>query len=90
METRLKKLDDIGIETSAFKVLCLLSFNNKPLKPLEIAEWISEKPSTVRARLSELKEYDLVLSTPDGYLSKLNQYDVLMKLYRELKKELCS
>lgn len=86
----MKKLDELGLGSSAFKVLCFLSFNDKALKPLEIAERISEKPSTVRARLTELKEYDLISATPEGYVSKLNQYDILMKLYKDIKKELCS
>jgi len=82
-----KELDEIGLETSAFKVLCFLSFKEGPLKPSEIAEGVSEKGSTVRARLAELKAAGLISSTPEGYVSRLRPYDMLMKLYREIKRE---
>jgi DNA-binding IclR family transcriptional regulator len=84
---RLKELDDMNLETSAFKVLCYLSFKEMALKPSEIAEVVSEKPSTVRARLAELKDAGLIAATPEGYVSNLTPYDILMKLYREIRKE---
>lgn len=83
-----KELDDLGLGTSAFKVLCYLSFESDPLRPSEIAEGLGEKGSTVRARLTELKSAGLVSATPDGYVSNLNPYDILMKLYRDIKEEL--
>ena len=85
---RIRGLEDLRLETSAFKVLCYLSFRKGPLKPSEIAEGLGEKPSTVRARLAELKGAGLVASTPQGYVSRVTPYDILMKLYRVLKEEL--
>jgi len=83
-----KSLDELGLETSAFKVLCYLSFREAALRPSEIAEGVGGKSSTVRARLTELKKAGLVSATPDGYISNLTPYDILMKLYREIKEEL--
>ncbi len=82
-----EKLDNLNIETSAFKVLCYLSFKDTGLKPMEIAEGIGEKPSTVRARLAELKNEGLVIATTNGYVSALTPYDILMKLYRYIKQD---
>lgn len=87
-EGRRKGLDALRLETSAFKILCYLSFREGGLKPSQIAEGMGEKASTVRARLTELKGAGLVSATPDGYVSNLIPYDILMKLYREIKKEL--
>ncbi|MBS7637746.1 hypothetical protein KEJ49_02485 [Candidatus Bathyarchaeota archaeon] len=87
-QDRLKALDDLGLETSAFKVLCYLSFKDRAMKPSEIAEKVWEKASTVRARLTELKDAGLITATPEGYISNLTPYDMLMKLYREIKEEL--
>jgi len=88
MSRRFKGFDELSLETSAFKVLCYLSFREGPLRPSEIAEGLGEKPSTVRARLAELKGAGLVSSTPQGYVSNVTPYDILMKLYRVLKEEL--
>ena len=85
---RREELDALGLETSAFRVLCYLSFKENALKPSEIAEGMGGKASTVRARLTELKKADLVSATPEGYISKLTPYDIIMKLYREIKEEL--
>ncbi|MFQ6052792.1 MAG: hypothetical protein ACE5OO_01000 [Candidatus Bathyarchaeia archaeon] len=83
-----KDLDALRLRTSAFKVLCYLSFKDDALKPSEIAKGVGEKASTVRARLTELKSAGLVSATPDGYTSNLSPYDILMKLYRDIKEEL--
>jgi predicted transcriptional regulator len=80
-----EKLDRLRLRTSAFKVLCYLAFKDGALKPSEIAEGISEKPSTVRARLTELKSSGLVESRPGGWVSNVRPYDILMKMYRELR-----
>ena len=80
-------LDDLKLDTSAFQILCYLSFKDAPKKPGEIASEIGQNPSTVRARLTELKNKDLVVSKPHGYISKVNPYDILMKLYRDIKKK---
>lgn len=88
MSRRFRGLDELGLETSAFKVLCYLSFREGPLKPSQIAEELGEKPSTVRARLAELKGAGLISSTPKGYVSNVSPYDILMRLYRVLKEEL--
>lgn len=82
-----EKLDGLNLETSAFKVMCYLSFKDTALKPMEIAEGIGEKPSTVRARLAELKNEGLVIATANGYVSALTPYDILMKLYRDIKQD---
>jgi predicted DNA-binding transcriptional regulator len=83
-----KELDGLGLNTSAFKVICYLSFNDEALKPYDIAKGLGEKASTVRARLTELKKAGLVSSTSSGYISNLTSYDILMKLYKDIKKEL--
>jgi len=80
-------LKDLGLETSAFKILCYLSFKDTPLKPSQIAEEIGEKPSTVRARLTELKNANLIEKKSEGYVSILNPYDILMKIYKEVKED---
>ena len=85
MTGNVKKLCDIKIETSAFKILCFLAFKESHFKPSMIAESIGENPSTVRARLAELKNSGLVMAGPDGYKSVLNPYDILMKLFGEIK-----
>lgn len=82
-----EKLDALKLDTSAFRVLCYLSFKEAALKPSQIADSIGEKPSTVRARLTELKNAGLVRATPGGYVSALNPYDILMKLYRDIKRK---
>jgi predicted DNA-binding transcriptional regulator len=83
-----KGLDEVRLNTSAFKVLCYLSFTDEAHKPSEIAKGLGEKASTVRARLTELKKAGLVSSTSSGYISNLTSYDILMKLYKEIKEEL--
>jgi DNA-binding IclR family transcriptional regulator len=87
-EERMSRLMGLKLGTSAFKVLCFLSFKERAFKPSEIAEGVLEKPSTVRARLTELKEADLIAVTSEGYISKLTPYDMLMKLYSQIKMEL--
>ena len=86
-ETVEKKLDKIKLNTAAFKVLSYLSFKDKAMKPSEIAEGIRQNPSTVRARIAELKNTGLIISSSKGYVSTVNPYDILMKLYREIKEE---
>lgn len=82
-----EKQDALGLETSAFKILCYLSFKGSPLKPSEIAEALGEKGSTVRARLAELKNDGLVSAESGGYVSNLTPYDIIMKIYRVFKEE---
>lgn len=82
-----ERLDDLKLGTSAFQILCYLSFKDALMKPGEIAREIGQNPSTVRARLTELKNKGLVVSKPQGYASAVNPYDILMKLYRDIKKE---
>ncbi len=79
------KLNALRLRTSAFKVLCFLAFKDGALKPSEIAEGTGEKPSTVRARLTELKASGLVESRSGGWVSAVRPYDILMKMYRELR-----
>lgn len=81
-----RALDSLKWGTSAFRVLCFLSFKEGGFKPSQIAVCTGEKPSTVRARLTELRSAGLVSLTSDGYISNLNPYDILMKLYREMGK----
>lgn len=81
-------LDALKLDTSAFRVLCYLSFKEGALKPSEIAKAVGEKASTVRARLTEMRRAGLVSATANGYVSNLIPYDILMKLYREIKEEL--
>jgi len=82
-----ERLYDLGLDTSAFKVLCFLTFKEGAMKPSQIAEGLGEKASTVRARLSELKTAELISSTSSGYISNLSPYDILMKFYHEIKKK---
>ncbi len=88
MPVNWEKLEALNLETSAFKVLCFLTFKDTAIKPSELAEKVNENPSTVRARLAELKNAGLVEVTPHGYLSTVNPYDILMKLVRDIHKEL--
>jgi len=81
------ELDGLKLDTAAFKVRSYLTFGGAPLKPFQIAEGTNLKPSTVRARLAEMKEKGLVTQSPSGYISAVNPYDILMKLYRVIKKE---
>jgi DNA-binding IclR family transcriptional regulator len=81
------ELDRIKLDTAAFKVLCYLTFQGAPLKPFQIAEDTNLNPSTVRARLAEMKDKGLVTQSSAGYISTVNPYDILMKLYRVIKKE---
>jgi len=81
------ELDGLKLDTAAFQVLSYLTFRGAPLKPSQIAEGTNLKPSTVRARLAEMKEKGLVTQSSSGYISAVNPYDILMKLYRVIKKE---
>jgi DNA-binding MarR family transcriptional regulator len=87
MSAEKRNLDALKLKTSAFKVICYLSFKDGPIKPTEIAKGLKEKPSTVRARLAELKKKGLVEVSSEGYVSTVIPYDILMKLYRDIKKE---
>ena len=80
----IEKLDTLKLETSAFKVLCFLAFKDSIFKPSQIAAEISEKPSTVRARLTELKNLGLVIPADGGYTTTITPYDILMKFYRNI------
>ena len=79
MESELNELDP---KTTAFKILCYLTFKDTPLKPQNIARGLNINSSTVRARLAELKKKGLVTSTNEGYRSAPTSYDILMKLFR--------
>jgi len=83
-----EKLDVLKLETSAFKVLCFLAFKDSTYKPNQIAKEISEKPSTVRARLTELKKLGLVTPAEGGYTTVITPYDILMKLYRNIERKM--
>ena len=79
------KLDQLEPDTSAYKIICHLAFRGSVLKPQEIAEALGENGSTVRARLTELKKQGLVDSRPEGYVAVVTPYDLIMKLYRDLR-----
>lgn len=79
MEKALKELDP---ETSAFKILVYLTFKDTPMKPITIARALGENSSSVRARLAELKQKELVENTGEGYVASTTSYDVLMKLFK--------
>ena len=81
-----EKLEALKLETSAFKVLCFLTFKEVQFKPSQIAKAIGEKPSTVRARLTELKNMGLVAPGESGYYTTVTPYDILMKMYRQTQK----
>ena len=83
-----EKLDALKLETSAFKVLCFLAFKDGAYKPNQIAKEIGEKPSTVRARLTELKKQGLVAPAEGGYTTAITPYDILMKLYRNIDRKM--
>jgi DNA-binding IscR family transcriptional regulator len=83
-----EKLDGLNLDTTAFKVLCYLTFSSDALRPSDIASGTGQNPSTVRARLTELKDSGLVISIPEGYISAVNPHDILMKLYRDIKGEM--
>ena len=79
-------LDKLEPKTSSYKIMCYLAFRGSTMKPQELAEALNENGSTVRARLAELKKMGLVDSRPDGYFSLVTPYDIVMKVYRDLKK----
>ena len=79
MTEALKELDP---ETLAFKVLVYLTFKDRPMKPIEISRALGENSSSVRARLAELKQTELVENTSEGYVASTTSYDVLMKLFK--------
>jgi DNA-binding IclR family transcriptional regulator len=79
-----EKLDALEPKTSAYKILCHLTFRGTTLKPQEIATAIGENGSTVRARLAELKKQNLVDVKPEGYVAIVTPYDLIIKLYRDL------
>ena len=83
-----EKLNSLKLETSSFKVLCYLSFREDPLKPSQISQGTGEKPSTVRARLTELKNAGLVVVKQGGYVSALTPYDMLMKFHGDVLKKM--
>mgnify|MGYP000241630938 CR=1 FL=1 len=78
-------LDKLGLTSISFKILCYLTFRQAPAKPKDLLEAVGPvSPSTVRARLSELRKMNLVEAGPEGYVSKVTAHDILMKLYREI------
>jgi len=78
-------LDKLGLNSISFKILCYLTFRQTPAKPKDVLDAISGvSPSTVRARLSELRKMKLVEVSPEGYVSKVTAHDILMRLYREI------
>lgn len=78
----------LGVTTSSFKILCHLAFSQGSQKPGEISQKLDMKPGTVRARLSELKETGLVSSEGEGYVSNITPYDIIIRIYEEIKYEL--
>ena len=80
-----EKLDVLDPKTSAYKILCHLTFKGTFLKPSEIASSLGENSSTVRARLAELKKQGLVESKPEGYISLISPYDIIFKIYKDIK-----
>jgi Mn-dependent DtxR family transcriptional regulator len=84
MEAILAEMDP---ETLAFKIITFLTFKDEAMRPIDIARELNEKGSSVRARLAELKQDNLVESTGEGYISKMTSYDILMKLFRQLSIE---
>ena len=82
-----EKLDGIDPETSAYRILCYLAFRDAKAKPQDISNALNENASTVRARLAELKKDGLVDARPDGYVATVKAYDIIMKVYRDLRKE---
>jgi|GEM_PF-907840 len=84
----LKTLRSLGVKTSAFKILCYLTFSQREVKPAEISEKLKMKSGTVRARLSELKEAELVKVMSDGYVSNIQPYDILTRIYDDIRKEI--
>lgn len=83
----IEELNKLSLDTVAFQVLCYITFKEGPLKPSQIAKGINIKPSTVRARLAEMKEKKLVIQSPLGYTTAVKPYNILMKLYRDIKKQ---
>ncbi|MFP3951603.1 MAG: winged helix-turn-helix domain-containing protein [Candidatus Bathyarchaeia archaeon] len=83
-----EKLREMDPDTSAFKIVFYLAFKESPMQPVEISRSLGEKGSTVRARLAELKRDGIVESTPEGYVSVPNVYDVVMRLYRGLEERM--
>lgn len=83
-----ERLDSLGLETSAFKILCYLTFSEKQIKPAEISQRLNMKPGTVRARLSELKEAKLLSMDGEGYVSNLSAYDIIVRVYNQTRKDL--
>ena len=79
----IEKLDQIDPSTASYKVLCHLAFRGQVQKPQEIAEQIGENGSSVRARLAELKKQGLVEALPEGYISKVTPYEIIIKIYRD-------
>jgi DNA-binding IclR family transcriptional regulator len=78
--------DALGLSVNAVN-LSYITFRGGHLKPSQIADGTNMKPSTVRARLAEMKDKGLVKQSPAGYASAVNPYDILMKLYRDIKKQ---
>lgn len=85
-EKVLEELSKLSMLSSSFKILCHLTFRGRPFKPKEIADELGVKPASVRARLSELCKRNLVMLGSEGYTSVVKPYDVLMKLYNDLRK----
>jgi len=78
-----EKLDQLEPNTTAYKILCHLAFRGATMKPQEISNALKENGSTVRARLVELRKQGLVESRPEGYVSTISPYDLIMKIYRD-------
>lgn len=87
-EKILEALNSLGVRTSAFKILCYLTFNQEEVKPSEISDRLGIKAGTVRARLSELKEAKLVRVLRNGYVSNTLPYDIIMRIDKEIRKEI--
>jgi predicted DNA-binding transcriptional regulator len=83
-----KTLNSLGVRTSAFEILCYLTFSQREVKPAEISEKLKMKAGTVRARLSELKEAELVKTVSDGYVSNIQPYDIIIRIYDKIREEM--
>ena len=83
-----RELSKLNPPSLSFKILCFLTFSEKPYKPKELAGRLGINPATARARLSELFKIGLVVSGSEGYSSSVLPYDIIECFikYHEQKK----
>ena len=82
-----EELLKLDVSSLSFQILCHLTFRERSFKPKEIAEELEVNPSSVRARLSELRSKGLVALSSKGYTSTVRPYDILMKIREDVRKE---